>query len=85
MNDLKKKMDTTKLDLEALDATGKGIEYVLSEKISTPREDEEDSEIMPSHLLNDEGEDVNYRNSNSEKIPGGGKIDSKLYKSHKNK
>ena len=52
MNDLKKKMDTNNLDLEALDEAGQDIEDVLSEEISTPQEN--DSDRIPKNLLEDE-------------------------------
>lgn len=42
LNDLKKKMDTNNLDLEALDEVGKDIEDVLSEEISTPKDNDSD-------------------------------------------
>jgi hypothetical protein len=42
LNDLKKKMDTNNLDLEALDEAGKDIEDVLSEEISTPKDNDSD-------------------------------------------
>ena len=42
LNDLKKKMDTNNLDLEALDEVGKDLEDVLSEEISTPKDNDSD-------------------------------------------
>jgi hypothetical protein len=42
LNDLKKKMETNNLDLEALDEVGKDIEDVLSEEISTPKDIDSD-------------------------------------------
>lgn len=65
LNDLKKKMDTNNLDLEALEEVGKDIEDVLSEEISTPKDN--DSDRIPSNLLEDEG---NHRQFNAEKIIG---------------
>lgn len=65
LNDLKKKMDTNNLDLEALEEAGKNIEDVLSEEISTPKEN--DSDRIPSKLLDDEKD---YGQYNTEKILG---------------
>jgi hypothetical protein len=65
LNDLKKKMDTNNLDLEALEEVGKDIEDVLSEEISTPKDN--DSDRIPTNLLEDEG---NHRQFNAEKIIG---------------
>ena len=63
LNDLKKKMGTTNLDLEALDEAGKDIEDVLSEEISTPQEN--DSDRIPQILLDDVEKSLKY---NGEKI-----------------
>jgi len=65
LNDLKKKMDTNNLDLEALEEVGKDIEDVLSEEISTPKDN--DSDRIPINLLEDEGD---HRQFNAEKIIG---------------
>ena len=65
LNDLKKKMDTNNLDLEALDEVGQDLEDVLSEEISTPKDN--DSDRIPHQFLEVEEK---YRQINAEKIIG---------------